>query len=204
MPLYAVLFSLVAFHLPLQRRRVILLFIIVSSGPRRVSDHCCFCLITKWCPIFFVTPRTAACQAPLSMGFSRQDYWIVLPFPSPENLLDPGIKLMSPTLIGRRVLHPCAICSLYLWIFISPSLSLEPSQRQKRRGGKFLAFSSSKFGIFLINCDHPILSSLSPIFTDLVPVSLKWTNSRDVLGGPVVETLNFQFRGHGFNSWLGK
>ena len=44
-----------------------------------------------------------ACQAPLSMGFSRQEYWSGLPFPPPEDLLDPGIKLMSPApaLAGR-------------------------------------------------------------------------------------------------------
>ena len=39
---------------------------------------------------------TVACQAPLSMGFSRQEYWSGLPFPSPGDLLDPGIKLVSP------------------------------------------------------------------------------------------------------------
>ena len=37
-----------------------------------------------------------ACQAPLSMGFSRQEYWSRLPFPAPGNLSDPGIKLLSP------------------------------------------------------------------------------------------------------------
>ena len=36
-----------------------------------------------------------ACQAPLSMAFSMQDYWSRLPFPSPEYLLDSGIKLRS-------------------------------------------------------------------------------------------------------------
>ena len=36
------------------------------------------------------------CQAPLSMGFSRQEYWSGLPFPSPGDLLDPGIKPRSP------------------------------------------------------------------------------------------------------------
>ena len=35
-------------------------------------------------------------QAPLSMGFFRQEYWSGLPFPSPEDLLDPGIEPMSP------------------------------------------------------------------------------------------------------------
>ena len=39
-----------------------------------------------------------ACQAPLSMGFSRQEYWSGLPFPSPGDLPDPGIELVSPAL----------------------------------------------------------------------------------------------------------
>ena len=38
----------------------------------------------------FVTPWTVACQAPLSMGFSRQEYWSGLPFPSPGGLPSPG------------------------------------------------------------------------------------------------------------------
>ena len=43
-----------------------------------------------------VTPWTVACQAPLSMGFSRQEYWSGLPFPSPRDLPDPGIESISP------------------------------------------------------------------------------------------------------------
>ena len=49
------------------------------------------------------TPCSAARQVPLSMGFSRQEYWSGLPFPSPGYLPDPGIKpasLMSPALAG--------------------------------------------------------------------------------------------------------
>ena len=49
------------------------------------------------------TLGTAACQAPLSMGFSRQEYWSGLPFPSPADLPDLGIKpesVMSPPLAG--------------------------------------------------------------------------------------------------------
>ena len=46
----------------------------------------------------FATPWTIAQQAPPSMGFSRQEYWSGLPFPSPEDLPDPGIKPRSPTL----------------------------------------------------------------------------------------------------------
>ena len=44
------------------------------------------------------TSWTAAHQAPLSMGFSRQEYWSGLPFPSPGDLPDPGIKPESPVL----------------------------------------------------------------------------------------------------------
>ena len=43
------------------------------------------------------TPWTAACQAPLSMGFSRQEYWSGLPCPPPGDLPDPGIETASPT-----------------------------------------------------------------------------------------------------------
>ena len=48
----------------------------------------------------FVTPWTVACQAPLSMGVSRQGYWSRLPFPHPGDLPNPGIELMSPMLEG--------------------------------------------------------------------------------------------------------
>ena len=46
----------------------------------------------------FATTWTVACQAPLSMGFSRQEYWSGLPFPSPGDLPDPGIEPRSPAL----------------------------------------------------------------------------------------------------------
>ena len=46
----------------------------------------------------FATPWTVVYQAPLSMGFSRQEYWNLLPFPSPGDLPDPGIKPRSPSL----------------------------------------------------------------------------------------------------------
>ena len=46
----------------------------------------------------FATPWTVAHQAPPPMGFSRQEYWSGLPFPSPGDLPDPGIKPRSPTL----------------------------------------------------------------------------------------------------------
>ena len=46
----------------------------------------------------FVTPWTVARQAPLSMGFPRQEYWNGLPFPPPGDLPDPGIETVSPAL----------------------------------------------------------------------------------------------------------
>ena len=46
----------------------------------------------------FVTPRTRAHKAPMSMGFSRQEYWSGLPFIPSGDLPDPGIELESPAL----------------------------------------------------------------------------------------------------------
>ena len=50
------------------------------------------------CVQLFVTPWTIDHQAPLSMGFFRQEYWSGLPFLPPGDLSDPGIKPMSPAL----------------------------------------------------------------------------------------------------------
>ena len=49
----------------------------------------------------FSAPWTVAHQAPLSMEFSRQEYWSGLPFPSPGDLPDPGIKPRDLKLAGR-------------------------------------------------------------------------------------------------------
>ena len=54
----------------------------------------------------FVTPWTVAHQAPLSMGFSRQEYWNGLPFPFPGDLPDPGIESTSPTFAGFFTAEP--------------------------------------------------------------------------------------------------
>ena len=53
--------------------------------------------VAKSC-LTLVIPWTVACQAPLSMGFSRQEYRSGLPFPSPGDLPDPGIDPGSPAL----------------------------------------------------------------------------------------------------------
>ena len=76
----------------------------------------------------FVIQGTVACQAPLSMGFSRQEYWSALPCPRLGNLPDPGIKPMSltfPTLAGvfftTEPPGKPAVC-----IYCCPNLTLNP------------------------------------------------------------------------------
>ena len=54
-------------------------------------------LVAKLCPTL-CDPMTLAHQAPLSMGFSRREYWSGLPFPSPRDLPHPGIESGSPAL----------------------------------------------------------------------------------------------------------
>ena len=51
------------------------------------------CVYDQLC--LFVTPWSVARQAPLSMGFPRQEHWCGLPFPIPGDLSNPGIKPMS-------------------------------------------------------------------------------------------------------------
>ena len=60
-------------------------------------SHGCGGLVTKLCPTL-VIPWTVAFQAPLSMRFSRQEYWGALPFPSPGVHPHPGIEPRSPAL----------------------------------------------------------------------------------------------------------
>ena len=57
----------------------------------------CHCSFTKLC-LTFATPWTVAHQAPLSMGFPRQEYWSGLPFPIPGDLPDPEVEPASPEL----------------------------------------------------------------------------------------------------------
>ena len=63
----------------------------------------CVCAYTQTC-LILCDPWTVACQSPLAITFSRQEYWSQLPFPTPGNLSKAGIKPASPvssTLAGR-------------------------------------------------------------------------------------------------------
>ena len=64
----------------------------------------------------FATPWTVAYQASLSMGFSRQEYWSGLPFLSPRDLPDPGIKPGSPALEADALTSEPIIIDKYLVI----------------------------------------------------------------------------------------
>ena len=63
------------------------------------------CMLSHFSHVrLFVTLWTVACQAPLSMGFSRQEYWNELPCPPPGEIPDPGTKsisLVSPALVRK-------------------------------------------------------------------------------------------------------
>ena len=67
------------------------------------------------CVLLFLTPWTIAHQAPLSMGFSQQEYWSGLPFIPPGNLSDPGIEPASPAIVGgffTTKLYGKALCNI--------------------------------------------------------------------------------------------
>ena len=78
------------------------------------------------CVRLFATPWTVAYQAPLSMGFSRQEYWSGLPCPSPWDLPNPRIELRSPTLRAD-------------------SLPVEPPGRPKNTGAGSLSLLQGLF-----------------------------------------------------------
>ena len=61
----------------------------------------CVCMLSCFSRVqHFATPLTRAREAPLSMGFSRQEYWSGLPCPPPGDLSNPGIEPISPALAG--------------------------------------------------------------------------------------------------------
>ena len=70
-----------------------------STDVNATSTVCCAVpFLVLSCVLLFVTPWTVARQAPLSMGFSRQEYWSGLPCPPPGIIPNPGIKSMADSL----------------------------------------------------------------------------------------------------------
>ena len=91
---------------------------------QHIYAMCCVsCFSRVW---LFVTPWTVAHQAPLSMGFSRQEYWSGLPCPPPGELPNPGIELlslMSPALAGG-FLTTSTTWEAYVYLYIERDMSL--------------------------------------------------------------------------------
>ena len=81
----------------------------------------------------FATPWTVACQAPLSMGFSRQENWSGSPCPPPGDLPDPGMEPGSPVLQADSLLLSHQICTHPpLTVYSQPSSQTEPFKIQVR------------------------------------------------------------------------
>ena len=70
-------------------------------------------LVTKSC-LTLVAPWTVACQVPLSMGFSRQEYWNGLPFPSPGGE-GRGLHLYSSEILAYNFPLLCYLCLVLMW-----------------------------------------------------------------------------------------
>ena len=70
------------------------------QGSYYAPGCCCCYLVTQLC-LTLCDPWTVACQAPLSVGFCRQEYWSGLPFPPPGDLPEPGIEPASSALAGK-------------------------------------------------------------------------------------------------------
>ena len=96
---------------------------------RNISMCVLLCSVAQLCPALcnpmnLLPPAMKTRQVPLSMGFSRQEYWPGLPFPSPGDCSHPGIKLTSPALAGslslshlgspmyRNIVHCKNFCNL--------------------------------------------------------------------------------------------
>ena len=102
----------------------------------------------------FVTPWTVARQAPLSLGFPRQEYWSGLPFPSPGDLPDPRMESTSPALAGR--------------LFITESPAKPTSVLRNIFFTQTNIMIYIHFGFFMITlCSFIILNHSHPLFEGL-------------------------------------
>ena len=122
-------------------------FFFMASTLASCSDAFC-CPRSNFCLLFvcanhvhlFATPQTVACQAPLSLGFSRQEYWSGLPFPSPEDLPSPGMEVGSaalrvdsfPSEPPGKPSVPCSLVYIFYCFRFNPA-SKHPSFRELSR-----------------------------------------------------------------------
>ena len=88
----------------------------------------CVCMLSRFSGVWlFVTLWRVAHQAPLSMGFSRQEYWSGLPCPPPGDLPDPGIKLLI------KHIHTLRVWRVYA---LEKTLVLGKIEGKRRKGSR--------------------------------------------------------------------
>ena len=125
-----------------------------------IGVHACI-LSCFSCVQHFVTLWTIAHQAPLSLGFSRQEYWSGLPFPSPGDLPNPGIEptpLMSPTLAGIIFITSITLeAQKYIEVHISFQISVFISSDKYSQVGLLdrmiiLNFLRNRHNVFHSDC----------------------------------------------------
>ena len=79
--------------------------------------------VAHLCPTLWI-PWTVVYQASLSMGFSRQEYWSGLPFPSPGDLPDPGIKPRSPALQAGALPSEPPGSTHKIWLYVDELMKM--------------------------------------------------------------------------------
>ena len=117
-------------HISLYHPRGTHIFTTVLSLPDPFAESrelflVCVCACVLSCVQLFQTSWTAAYHAPLSMEFSRQEYWSVLPFPIPGDLSGLGIEPASPvSSIGQQILYHCTTWEATQFLRIVSYLSI--------------------------------------------------------------------------------
>ena len=114
----------------------------------------CVCANRVW---FLATPCTVAHEAPLSMEFSRQEYWRGVSFPPPEDLPDPGIKLMSSA-------FP-ALASRFFNTLETPNALINSMQRQRISAEFFIECDNSEV-YFKCRANQEISEKISIMYID--------------------------------------
>ena len=103
--------------------------VLIQHTHQKHTEKTYFRLSSRFSPVgLFATPRTVAHQAPLSMGFSRQEDWSGLPFPSPGDLPHPGIKSRSPASWADSL--PSTVSCIY-WMLFCINQSRPQNTREK-------------------------------------------------------------------------
>ena len=128
----------------------------------------------------FATPWTVARQAPLSMGFPRQEYWSGLPFPSPGDLPDQGIEPMSSALqVDSLLSEPRVCCCVQL---LSPVRLFVIPRTAARRASSSFTISRSLLKLMFIELvmpsNHLILCHPLLLLPSIFPSVRVFFNSR--------------------------